>query len=699
MHISQIMLRDWKVYPFVKLEFPAPEPDKNIILIGGSNGYGKTSLFEAIILGLFGQDGLPLIARSPFLGSDKEQLATSYKKFLEKALHHGATTAGRASCSVNLIFIDDEGEPLEIQRTWHFSNSGMYRSQDDEVYIYEGTTRKAVDPDGLNQNDRTEWFREYITKNVLPFTLAHFFMFDGEQVSVLAERKMSDQVQLGIEGLLGIPVLKQLAKDLRIYAEARRKEVPNGAEKTIEKMEKERHELSLNSDRNTKRLNEIKSNRTAQEKKQEKLYKELASVGVSSQALQQEQLKKNKDLERKIDDGQSQLEKLMTEDLALALSSPDLISCVKAQLSSEIVRERWESGKNQGDDNLDRFLTTVDVSMQNINPALTNEQHSLILEYTRSAWEQLWNPPPENCADEYLHPWLNEVDRTRIIDQLNELNDLGASSIINLLDQISANQKSLRRLQEEITRAENISPDLDTKRKDLLQVNEKIQKIDQEVGALQREIKVLEEQINQKNKELIRLSNQINQAAPSARRATRADEVAQIVDDIVVKAVPSQIDAIAIAMTKAHRSMAHKKDLVERIEIDENCDVKLLNNDDIDLRDHDLSAGEKQIFTQALISAVSSVSGRGFPMVIDTPLGRLDIEHRKGILNHLTQREHQVILLSTDTEVVEEYLDDIATHVQKKYLLDFEQIGKIGQSKIHQDYFKKKGQTHEYLSN
>ena len=128
--------------------------------------------------------------------------------------------------------------------------------------------------------------------------------------------------------------------------------------------------------------------------------------------------------------------------------------------------------------------------------------------------------------------------------------------------------------------------------------------------------------------------------------------------------------------------------MVERIAISEGCDVKLLNADGVDLREYDLSAGEKQIFTQALIFAVSSVSGSGFPMVVDTPLGRLDIEHRKSVLSHLVQRNHQVILLSTDTEVVGEYLREIAPHVQKTYLIHFEQVGEIGQSTVHSGYFE-----------
>ncbi|MDK9705330.1 MAG: DNA sulfur modification protein DndD [Sulfuritalea sp.] len=687
MYISQIALRDWKAYASALFDFPAPTPDKNIILIGAPNGYGKTSLFEAIVLGMFGRDGLPLIARSPFSSTDKERLATSYKNFLEKALHQGALDGGRSSCSIKLSFKDDDGSDLEIQRIWHFSDSGVYRPQDEEIQIFEGDTRKPVGPPGVQGTERLDWFRDYIAQTFLPYYLAAFFLFDGEQVSAFAEREMAAQVRVGIEGLLGIPVLKQLADDLRSYASARRRESPIN-DKTLERLEGERDTFKFHLENKKRRFEEIEPDLLKLKEERENLTRELASFGAGSQAQLQEQLQQLDQYRRAVQSATDQLEALLSQDIALCLSGRGLREALKNTLESESVREGWENGKLQGDSNLERFLGAVDTGMSKIEPRLDTTQRNSVLDTARQAWEHLWYPPPTNCATAYVHPYLNELERRKVMEQLDNLQNLTSPQIVEILNTIDVNRKQVERLQSEITRTESIAPHVDKKRERLTTLNGQIQELDQELGSIKREIVSYESQLNTKNTELTKLAGQWDQAKPAVRRAQRAFKVASVVDEIVGKAVPSQIAAIAKAMTDAHRSMAHKKDLVERIDIDDNCDVKLLNHEGVDVRRYDLSAGEKQIFTQALISAVSSVSGRGFPMVVDTPLGRLDIEHRKGVLKHLVQREHQVILLSTNTEVVGEYLREIAPHVLKKYIVSFERVGEVGQSTARVGYFE-----------
>ena len=687
MYLAQIQLRDWKSYTSANFEFPEPHANSNVVLIGAPNGFGKTSLFEAVILGLFGREGLPLIARSQFLSGDNDRLAISYKSFLEKVLHRGAALAGRNSCSVKIKFVNENDEPLEIQRIWHFSDSASYRPQDEEVHIYFGATRKAVGPSGLTGSERVDWFRDYIAENLIPFTLAHFFMFDGEQVSVLAEREMSAQVRAGIEGLLGIPVLKKLANDLRTYAQIRRKGVSQVSDTTIERLETERDELQEKMTKCISELQQIEPNLDTLRKEREDLTRELSSFGAGSQALMQEQFERIKGLERIVEQGESKLEDLLVQDIALALSGAKLRKSVTERLTSESIRERWENGKSQGDKNLDRFLSAMEDSLRSIEPELSSSQQVSILAAAQDSWMNLWYPAPLNCAVDYHHPYLNELERSKIIDCLNELDKLGAPAIVELLDDTQNNERELQRLREEVTRTEAVKPHVDTKRERLTAINGEIQVLDRRVGALNRERESLEAQINNKNIELTRMASSWDAAQPALRRAQRALKVGSIVDEIVQKAVPSQVDAIAREMTKAFSSMAHKKDLVDRVQIDDNCEVKLLNSSGVDIRTYDLSAGEKQIFTQSLISAVTSVSGWSFPMIVDTPLGRLDMEHRKGVLNHLTRRNGQVILLSTDTEVVGEYLRDIESHVQKTYLLSFDRIGDIGESKVTIGFF------------
>lgn len=687
MYLSAINLRDWKSYTTARFEFPAPQPGRNIVLIGAENGYGKTSLFEAIVLGLFGRDGLPLIARAPFSGAAEDRLATNYRTFLEKALHRNGLANGRTSCSVRLQFNDERDEPIEIQRIWHFSDNGTFRANDEDIQIYEGATRKSIGPTNIQGQDRIDWYRDYIAKTFLPYYLAAFFLFDGEQISAFADREMAAQVRIGIEGLLGIPILKELSDDLRNYARSRRSQNPAASNETVVRLEIERDNLKATLDGRIARVAELQPALTNLTEERERLTREMASLGAGTQAQLQEQLTRLAQYRKQAEDARDRLHEMLSSDFALAMAGKKLRDLVSNRLHRESVRSAWEAGRDQGDKNLDRYIDSLKRGLQIVQPALLDAQYEPICAAARKAWEALWYPPPADCAESYRFSFVTAIDRSKVIDRVHELEQLTGPSIIEVLNTISVNESSAIRLQEEIARTESVGPQLDAKRERLRAVNVQVEGYNREIGFVRNEITGLTSQLGTKNQEIARLGAQLDLAQPALRRATRAEKVAVLIDELVTQAVPSQISAIALAMTDAYRSMSNKKDLIDRIEITDECAVRLLNKNGVDVRDLDLSAGEKQIFTQALIAAVASVSTRGFPMIVDTPLARLDVEHRKGVLNHLMKRNRQVILLSTNTEVVGDYLALVAPHVSKKYRIRFDQMGDFGESTPIDGYF------------
>jgi len=99
-----------------------------------------------------------------------------------------------------------------------------------------------------------------------------------------------------------------------------------------------------------------------------------------------------------------------------------------------------------------------------------------------------------------------------------------------------------------------------------------------------------------------------------------------------------------------------------------------------------LSAGERQLFAISTLWGLARVSGRPLPNIIDTPLGRLDSKHRSNLVdNYFPHASHQVIILSTDEEINQSYLDRIKKHIGRSYKLLY--CDKSASTEIRDGYF------------
>lgn len=136
----------------------------------------------------------------------------------------------------------------------------------------------------------------------------------------------------------------------------------------------------------------------------------------------------------------------------------------------------------------------------------------------------------------------------------------------------------------------------------------------------------------------------------------------------------AKLEEARTASGKNQQRLAHK-DQVSKIEIDDNGTTHILGKAGNEIS-FDRSAGENQIFATALIAGLAEVSGVRAPLVVDTPLGRLDSKHRDNIFNFwISNRDRQVILLSQDKEIDEDFYAHVYQHVAATFLLEHQDVG------------------------
>lgn len=635
---------------------------------------------------------LRLISRAA-AASDDQGRAQSFREFIERALNGSALKAKRLSCHIGLTFESDDGQPVHIERTWHFHDSGRLRSGEsaETIRIVQGLTRRVVGPNSSEQ-DPEGWYRDWISRSFLPTSLAAFFLFDGEAASVYAERDMGVQVREGIEGLLGLTWLRTLADDLRRYAANRRSTVPRGVtSEAIADLEANVVKFESEIGGAEARLKEVAVDLQGAEAEREALTRELAGYGTGTRAQLEELINERADQEKAYQAAQTELFRIAEMDLPLALSGQALRDRLSQRLDRERRREQWLASADNGRDRVEIVVQQIEVDLRTVTPALVPEQGAGVLSSVRRALDRLWHPAPTNIAEAFLHPHARGPMGERIRTRLEQAATVTAGTVSALLEAMARSAAALREVTMTIQATQVTAPQLEEKRRRITELNAKVRSLSEEQGEKFNIISSRKAELEQKRKELGRLTGQLDQSLRPARLAKRAEEVSAMLDDLIEEAWPMQAEVVASAMTDAVQAMAHRSDYLNRVAILADGQVELRAPNGRNLRDFDLSAGEKQIFTQALFSAIAHVSERIFPLVVDTPLGRLDEEHRLNVLRHLAERDGQVILISTNTEVVGPYLDAIRSRVLKAYLIQNSTDGDLGKSWPTEGYFAGQG--------
>jgi DNA sulfur modification protein DndD len=693
MYIEKIHLRDWKSYVDETYEFPKPTRAKNVVLIGAQNGYGKTSLLEALMLGLYGREGLAHIPRATLMDGDQQKLDLSYDEFLRRAFHGCALDAGRNSATVS-ITLNDDGQRTTISRKWYFAGNGKHRPGEEEVRIYQNDQPFTAG----RFDDRQDAFKNFIAKCFVPVYLAPFFLFDGEQVQRLANQEMAAQVRTGIEGLLGVGILRELQTDLRDYALSRRQGTTRDVDNTVEVLQNELQALLTDQRAAQKELNQIEPNLPSLKQARESKVRQLNSVAGGNSASVKELYEERARWDSRRLQLKDKLLEFLHSDLALTIAGTKLRAATMDRLRGEENRASWETGKAQGQPRLEKFKTIImDVSTPPA-PALTDSQKMWLEDKISNAWESLWYPPPADCAESYLHQFVSGRDRQLVVARLQKVNSVVLGDLQQLTDGSTEAEREIGKVEARIRDLSGLEEQVKKLTDEIQRITNQEQELLARVGELRRKLDGLKAQIHSKTADLERVKEQFGKSVPLLQRSEKADKISGVIDLLIADMYPLKVKEVADAMTRIYKEIAHKQ-LLAKISINEDCHVSLLDRHGNDLRRFDASAGENQIFAVALISAIAEVSGADIPMVIDTPLARLDEKHRMNVLKHIASQRGQIVLLSATDEVTGPYLKAVEDRVCADFHLLFEELESgIGVSRIVPGYFGKQHDRRAFSS-
>lgn len=660
MWIERIELSNFKAYQNQSFFFPKPREGKNMVLIGGMNGHGKTTLLEALYLCLYGEDAAHHLARAGL----KEN---AYAKFLQGALHGNAQSrrATTMRVSVRFMVLDDYG--FDITRTWFFDRQGHYDSQESRLdEIRDGVARP------LNANEQ---LATVLYEHVVPAHLAPFFFFDGEEVKKLADQDRSEWIKQGMESLMGVVLVRQLRERLGQYQNNRRQ---GASAKDKTELDKMFAEIGIKESARNRLRDELKQSIediNKQTTHQESLQDRLITIGGGGGNIRsvEDLIREEGEKKRELDICEKALEKLLGDRLPFHLAETALHDRLRDRLKAEKLLNEWEDRKRGLESERQRFAGRF-LESDRLQHFSRTEKSALEIALNE-AWESLFWPRTEGCADNVLHAYLEPRQRLRLEEALSSYG-MGATQI---REQVRHKATLLVRLKELANRRIQLQgvDDDGAYRKlndELKTVQESLNELSRKRGDLERQLTALDADIKHAREDYERENAKYLNAEPAQSVARKAQRVMALIDDLLPSLFEQKTQTLSAKVTERFKSLAHKK-LVERIEIDSGGAVQMFTGNGQLLR-FDRSAGENQIFATALFAGLADVSGYHIPLVVDTPMARLDSTHRQNLLDYWhSDPERQVILLSQDKEVDRDLASTLSLYLSKTYLLESKSIG------------------------
>lgn len=621
--------------------------DKPVVLIGGMNGRGKTTFLEAVLLALYGSNS--------FAYTEDKKYST-YGQYLR-------------------AFINELDKTLETYIELEFSMD----KAGDEVYFvhreWDGNAQRIheklrVKKNGESSDFLTENWAMFV-ENILPSALSNFFFFDGEKIAELAVEDTSEQMKESIKSMLGISTLDVLQGDLGRLLSKIAKNV--GSSKDIDELE----ELRVEKEKSEKELNDIdeciealNQKKALLLEKRERKLNEYSIKGGDIAGQRDSLLKERSENQARVFSIDEQLQDIAMGELPLAM-----VGSLLKKIEGQSIKEGESRRTRLALKKIDSLFKSYSKTCKDVR------EIQAFIEYIRKT---------EDNSDVEIEYNLSDAE----LEKLSYLISKGIKSIKRkMVDLREERGKSLRKISE----IDNyLAVDIDEK---------SLNKIFKDIKQIEKDIICTDVEIEQKTKERSSVNgnnmmleakfSKMAESVLSSLENSDSDErvvkyvqmATRIIDEYRVRLQSRKADVLADTMTECYKQLANKKNHIQSIRMDsDSLDLHYIDEDDNEIDKKGLSAGEKQLMVISLLWSLAICSKKKLPVIIDTPLSRLDSAHRSALIKkYFPKASDQTIILSTDSEIDERYYRMMGDSVGDTYTLKYNDIEK--RTEIMSGYF------------
>ena len=648
MIIKRLTLNNFGVYAGQNsFEFTS---DKPIVLVGGMNGRGKTTFLEAILLALYGSNSIAY----------KESNYSTYGKYLRSYINKSSWSQ-QASVELEFVMSESTGRNYLISREW------------------DSLSRRTSETITVKENGQ---YSEFLTKNwamfienILPSALSSFYFFDGEKIAELAVDDTNVQTKESIRSMLGISVLDVLKNDLgRALRKSSRKTTNSQAGMALEELRQKKEDLEVALQKADESIEKISQEVASKQNEIEELHHQYEIKGGDIIEQRKALMQKRADLLAEIDQNQTLLVEASADALPLVLVK-DLILAIKLQAEDE----------------------HNDLIMQQAMGQIETLLQEYSIEHTESY--------PHNRAFVNFVKEMSEAESTEPLYGVSDHALFQLNSLVEeiLLQVTSSTKQLLERkgiLQKNLDEVESYLS-LDINEKALNELFTNIREQELELVQLNVELTSKQQERATINGSLMTASSEFSKAVESylaneellddSDRMMRYSNIAlHIVEEFTVELQKRKTGVLADTITACYKKLANKKNLIQKIVMDpRSLDIVYLDDLGKTVSKDSLSAGEKQLMVIAILWALAICSKKKLPVIIDTPLSRLDSMHRTALVTtYFPQASEKTIILSTDSEIDHTYYNMMKESVGDEFTLSYSEEKKS--TTILKGYFQDK---------